>query len=211
MKIIDLSHSIWDEQPCYPGDPVPRVRPFDSIAEAGYNTTRLAIGSHQSTHLDAPFHYFHKGQTVDRIPLEQLYGPATLVDLAPDSELGEQASIGPPMFEAHAEAFQPGARVLYRTGWGVRFGKSGYFRRHPSLTVEAAQWIAERRIVLLGMDTPSPAEDPDEVHKILLGAGVIIVESLAHLEELPREFLFIAFPLRLTGRDGSPVRAAAVV
>jgi kynurenine formamidase len=211
MRIIDLSHPLVDGQLCFPGDPTPRIKPYDSIAEAGFNTTLLTIGSHAGTHLDAPFHYLRDGTTVDRIPLEVLYGPAVLVDLAPDSELGLEARISPAMLALHGDAFQPGARVLIRTGWDKRFGEHEFFRDYPSFTEEAAEWIAERRIALLGMDMPSPAEDGDDVHRILLGAGIILVEALANLASLPREFVFLGLPLKVKGRDGSPIRAAAVV
>ncbi len=211
MRIIDLSHPLVDGQPCFPGDPEPRIKPYDSIAEAGYNTTLLTIGSHAGTHLDAPFHFLRDGTTVDRIPLETLHGPAVLVDLAPESELGREARIGPAMLALHGDAFQTGARVLLRTGWDNRFGKQDFFRGHPSLTEEAAEWIAARKIALLGMDMPSPAEDGDDIHHILLGAGTILVEALANLAALPREFVFVGLPLKLKGRDGSPIRAAALV
>jgi kynurenine formamidase len=211
VKIIDLTHPLLDDQPSYPGDPTPMIKPFASLAESGYNTTRFAMGSHQGTHLDAPFHFFRDGQTVDRIPLETLYGPAVLVDLAPGGELGQGATVTDQMLESHAGAFEAGGRVLCRTGWDKHYGDPRFFENYPSLTVEAAQWIAGKKIRVLGIDTPSPAEDFADIHRILLGEGIVIVESLANLGALPREFTFIGFPLKLKGRDGSPIRAAAVL
>ena len=101
--------------------------------------------------------------------------------------------------------------MLLRTGWDAQAGGPGYFEGHPSLTAEAARWMASRGIVLLGLDTPSPAEEWEECHRVLLGAGVAIVEGLAGLHRLPARFTFIALPLRLIGLDGSPVRAAAIL
>jgi kynurenine formamidase len=79
--------------------------------------------------------------------------------------------------------------------------------------VEAARWIAERRIGLLGMDTLTPSVDWKEVHLMLLDQGVeiVIVEGLTNLEKLPERFTFIGFPLNIQGRDGSPIRAVAAV
>ena len=211
MKLIDLTHPLADGQPAFPGDPVPRIRPFATLAENGYNLTRFAMGSHQGTHLDAPFHFFRDGGTVDRIPLERLYGPATLVDLAPGGSLGKGATITLQMLQPFASAFEPGGRVVLRTGWDERFGTPEFFADHPSLTAEAARWIAGREIGLLGMDMPSPAVDPAEIHKILLGADVLLLEAVANLAALPERFTLAAFPLKLEGRDGAPVRAVAIL
>jgi arylformamidase len=211
MTFVDLTHPLIDGQPCYPGDPVPQIKPFDTLAEAGFNTTRFAMGTHQGTHLDAPFHFFRDGTTVDKIPLGTLYGPAELVDLAPGGAFGRGAKISRQMLEHHGQSFHEGARVLCSTGWDQHFGREEFYQSYPSLTTEAAQWIVDQGIRLIGMDTPSPAEDFEEVHKILLGAGVIIIEALANLSSLPRQFTFAAFPLRIKGRDGSPVRAVAIV
>jgi kynurenine formamidase len=93
------------------------------------------------------------------------------------------------------------------------FGRPEFFAEFPTLTLEAAQWIAERRIALLGMDTPTPSTEWKEVHWALLGKGVelVMVEGLANLDRLPERFTLVAFPLNIKGRDGSPIRAVAVL
>ncbi len=225
MKLIDLTHPVEDAQPVFPGDPPVRIKAWETIAETGYNTTRVSFSSHTGTHVDAPSHVLEEAVTVDRVELSRLYGPAALVDLAAHGALPPETMITREMLAPYADLFQPGARILCRTGWGERFGKPEFFEGFPSLVIETARWIASRGIWLLGMDTPSPAEtkaaaggaetDPrdtcGEVHRTLLGAGVVIVESLANLERLPERFTFIGFPLRLRGRDGSPIRAAGAV
>jgi arylformamidase len=106
----------------------------------------------------------------------------------------------------------PGARIIYETGWHREFGQPHFFDDFPSLTQDAAHYLIARRIRLLGMDTPTPSRDWLEVHRILLGrpAEVVVVESLAHLDQLPDQFTFIGFPLLFTGRDGSPIRAVGL-
>lgn len=210
-RLIDLSHQLYHGQPSYPGDPVLELTVHQTVASGGAAVTRLAMGSHQGTHLDAPTHLFADGRTVDAIPLEYLFGPARLVDLAPGGALEPRTPLGVERFAPHAEAFQPGARVLYRTGWERRFGEADYFVDFPALTLEAAEWIAERRIRLLGMDTPSPGEPWRECHQALLRADreIVIVENLANLARLPEQFTWIGFPLPLAGCDGSPIRAVA--
>ncbi len=93
------------------------------------------------------------------------------------------------------------------------FGTPEFFAEFPTLTLEAAQWMADRKIGLLGMDTPTPSEDWKECHHILLKEGVeiVIVEGLTNLEKLPESFIFSGFPLNIKGRDGSPIRAVAIV
>ena len=93
----------------------------------------------------------------------------------------------------------------------------GHYEENPDhyvtgRAVEAARWIAETGIVLLGMDMPTPSLDEmAETHHVLLGHDIVVVEGLTNLHELPTEFLYIGFPLNLTGRDGSPIRAVAVI
>jgi arylformamidase len=103
--------------------------------------------------------------------------------------------------------------VIYRTGWDQTFGTPECFSDFPSLTLEAARWIAARRIGLLGMDTLTPSADWKEVHLALLHRDVeiVIVEGLTNLARLPEHFTFIGFPLNIQGRDGSPIRAVALV
>jgi kynurenine formamidase len=210
-RLVDLSHTLVDGLPAFPGDPELRIATAETIASIGYNLTSLHMTTHQGTHVDAPYHFFANGESVDRIALDRFFGPASLIDLAPGGELKPGATLTEESFRSWREAFRPGARIVYRTGWGRRFGRLDFFQDCPSLTVEAARWIAGRGIGLLGMDTPSPSTDWLECHRALLGAGVIIVEALANLEQLPRNFTFIGFPLKIGGRDGSPIRAAALV
>ena len=212
-RLIDLSHPLEHGQPNFPGDPEISVVVHNTVASIGYNISRISMSSHQGTHLDAPYHFYDDGRTLDAMPLDWFIGPATLVDLAPGGALPPRTPLTVDMFEPHAEAFQPGARVIYRTGWSRMFGTKEFFCDYPTLTLEAARWIADRRIRLLGMDTPTPSTDWKECHLILLAPDVeiVIVEGLNNLEQLPKRFRLIALPLNIKGRDGSPIRAVAEV
>jgi kynurenine formamidase len=212
-RLIDLSLPLEHGQLNFPWDPKISVVVHNTVSTIGYNITQFSMSTHQGTHLDAPFHFYDDGRTVDQIALDRFYGPATLVDLAPGSQLEARTPITPALFEPFADRFQPGARVLYRTGWDRAFGTPEYFTGFPSLTVEGARWLADRRIGLLGMDTPTPGTDWQEVHWILLkrGVEVVIVEGLRGLDQLPDQFTLSAFPLNFQGRDGAPCRAVAIV
>jgi arylformamidase len=212
-RFIDLSHPLEHGQPNFPWDPKISVLPHNTVGSIGYNITQISLSTHQGTHLDAPFHFYDDGRTVDQMDLGKFCGPAALVDLARGGALPAKTPLTVELFEPHEGLFQPESRVLYRTGWDRMFGRAGYFQDYPTLTLEAARWIAARKISLLGMDTPTPSNDWKECHWILLAKGVeiVIVEGLTNLEKLPPHFTFIGFPLKFKGRDGSPIRAVAML
>ena len=201
---VDLSLPIRDGGPSYPGDPKCSVVPFKSMPEYPFNLRAISMGSHQGTHIDAPLHFLADGAPIDQVPLDQTTGPAILVDL------GER----PPRASIEIEDFagldlRRGDRLVYRLGWDRQFGETGYFTEMPRLSVAAAAWLAERRLALVGMDSPTPNPDHAvEVHQLLLASGAVILESLAGLDQLRAgPFWLHAAPLRIVGSDGAPVRA----
>lgn len=213
MKLIDLSYPLEHGQLNFPWDPKISVLPHNTVSSIGYNITEVSLSTHQGTHLDAPFHFYDDGKTIDQIQLDRFYGSAVLVDLAPGRYLEAKTPITVEMFEAYEDKFRPGAKIVYRTGWDRMFGQPEFFSDFPTLTLDAARWIAERKIGMLGMDTPTPSTDWKECHLILLKESVelVIVESLTNLDQLPDQFTFIGFPLNIKGRDGAPIRAVALV
>lgn len=208
--LVDLSHPIRHGLPSFPGDPALAVVPhFTTSSSARCNLSCITMSSHFGTHLDAMFHFVEDGRTLDQMPLDWFYGPARLIRI-PKGQ-GEEISVAD--FEQHAPVLQPGARILFETGWHREYGTDAYYHNPPSMTQDAARYLASRKLRLIGMDTPTPGRDFYEIHHILLGHGVemVIVEGLANLDKLPadREFRFIGFPLNFEGRDGSPIRAVA--
>jgi len=208
-QIVDLTHPVVPNMKVYPGDPPVRYSPSASITVDSYRVTQLALGTHTGTHIDAAAHYFEQGQTVDQIPLPMLVGPACVIDV--DGTANSMIDVGHLL--PHENLFIEGARVLLRTGWADHYGGEDYFTRHASLTLDAAIWIRQREIGLLGFDMPSPAIAAEPVHRVLLSGDnpIVIVESLRNLDCLPDRFTFIGLPLQLTGLDASPVRAIAVL
>lgn len=207
MKFIDLSHPLKNGQTSFPGDPPLRVVPHATIEKDRCNVSQIAMGSHQGTHLDALYHFIPDGKRLDQMPLDWFYGPATLLRIPKPA----RAEITVDDLKPFEDRLVPGARVIYETGWHRHYGQSDYFTDFPSLTQEAAAYLAGRRIRLLGMDTPTPSRDYYEVHHLLQQkpTEIVIVESLANLAELPETFLFIGFPLPFQDGDGSPIRAVA--
>ena len=211
--LIDLSHSLENGAPSFPGDPGYESTPHATHDNDRLSVNRLSMGSHQGTHLDAPFHFHRDGKKIDEMRLESFYGPARLLDLAPGGEISANTELDVDVFSAHEELFQPGARVIIRTGWETKFGKDIFFTDFPSITPAAAEWISETGISLMGMDLSTPGKDAWGTHLPLLkiGAEIVIVEALRNLHRLPATFTLVAFPIKLKGMDGAPVRAIAIV
>ncbi len=208
MKLVDLTHPMRHGQPSFPGDPVLSIEPHATIAKQRCNVSLLSMGSHQGTHLDALYHFIPEGLRLHQMPLDWFYGPATLLRIPKTA----RAEITVADFKPFESKLIPGSRIFYETGWHRNYGDANYFTDFPSLTQDAATYLAGRQIRMLGMDTPTPSRDYYEVHHILQEdpAQIVIVESLANLNQLPNEFTFIGFPLAIENGDGSPIRAVAL-
>ena len=183
------------------------------FAEDGYNTTNLHLYSHSGTHLDAPLHFMPDGSTLERMPLQKCVGTAVTLNLShkPPRSLITIADMQP-----IEDKIGHGSRLLLRTDWDDHAEWPDYRSHFPRISLELAEWLAEKKIWLLGLETPSVASLQDkkeltEVHQALLKEEIVIVESLSNLRLLPDEVFFIALPLKIQGGDGSPVRAIALV
>ena len=184
-----------------------------TIDGKGWNTTMLHLYSHAGTHMDAPYHFIAQGETLENLMLQKCIGPARVLDLTfvKPRDLITVEHLAP-----YAKAIEPGSRLLLKTGWSTRADTPEYRSHLPRVSLPLAEWLAERKIALLGVEPPSVAdvnnkEELTMVHQALLGAEIVIVEGLANLDALRQEEVtFIALPLKLEGGDGSPVRAIAV-
>ncbi|HPE69186.1 MAG TPA: cyclase family protein [Thermotogota bacterium] len=219
MKIIDLSYRLQNGMPFYPGTEAPQFsRPF-SLEKHGFAETRLTLLTHVGTHLDCPAHMIPSGATTDTTPLERFFGEGLLLDCQGHVRDGFilESVLSPQMHALLASRF-----VLFRTGWESFWGKEEYFHGFPVFSPGLAELLVARGVKGVGVDTISIDGDASEGfanHHLLLGAGITVVENLCCLPELQRElsqkdaplFSFGAFPLKISGGDGSPVRAFALV
>lgn len=205
-RIVDLSQPVDPDTPVFPGDGPVRVT---ILEESSINLSRLDLSLHTGTHMDAPFHFFRGSDSIDQVPLARCIGPARLIDLRPIPNLTE---IGPPHIEPHRETIVQARLVILQTGWSAHWNRLDYFTGHPCLSPQAAQLLLDWGIQLVGVDMPSVDREPYPAHRILLGAGALIVENLTNLDAIGSSaFQLIVLPLKLSGRDGSPVRAVAIV
>ena len=207
-RIIDLTLTVR------PGMRGVEFEPLHSVEEHGWNSRTLHLYSHSGTHMDAPLHFGAGAGTIDRIPLEHCLLPAWVADLG---GIEPKALITVARLGAVAEKVRPGDGLLLKTGWSAHVERPQYYRDNfPRVSPELAEWCVGRRVRLLGVEPPSVADvnDLDEltaVHRVLLGAGIVIVEGLTNLAALREErVLFGALPLKIEGGDGSPCRAFAL-
>ncbi len=209
QRFVDLSLNVYHQAPTFAPDPKCGVLIHNTVATIGYNITQLVMSTHQGTHLDAAFHFLEQGQTVDKVPLKKCLGEALVIDLS-HKRAKEEIRISD--LRPYAKKITKGSKLLIRTDWDKVFPKKRYFSDQPMITKELALWLAKREIDLLGLETPGvhPTEY-EAVHKALLSKEIVIVEALCNLRKLRKEeVFFVALPLKIKGRDGSPVRAIAV-
>ncbi len=215
-RTIDLSHPLDQSTPPFPGDDPVEVTVKTSIpadlppgTPGHLNTSLLRASLHTGTHMDAFFHFYHGRATIEQIPLGQCMGPALLVDLAHKRAKEEitEDDLAP-----LRDSLSRTPKVVLNTGWAQYWGQPLYFTGYPALTGAAARFLVDCGIELVGVDTPSVDYSPNDAHFVLLGNDVLIVENLTNLDQIGQPlFEFTALPLKITGRDGSPVRAIAVV
>jgi arylformamidase len=153
--------------------------------------------------------------TLDRLPLEVLIGPAFIADLS--NTYPSQEIIAEDLKRIIGE--QNPERLILRFDWSENWAKHNYYTEHPYLSEEAAEWIIDRNIKLLAMDTPTPddprnsrgTEKDSPVHKLLLDKNIVLVEYLCNLKKLIKQKIeLIVLPLKIQEGDGAPVRCVAI-
>ena len=206
-RIVDLT------LPLEPGMRGVAIEPFRRLEVDGWNATTLTLYSHCGTHMDAPRHFLPDGATIDRLPLEVCIGPARVVDLTP---VQPRERITVERLGRWQQEIRPGDRLLIRTDWSRRHGTPAYRDQLPPIDVALAHWLVDRGVRLIGVEPPSVAdvnnsEELTAVHRVLLEAGVVIVEGLTGLDALRSETVeFIVLPVRVRDGDGAPARAVAI-
>ena len=213
MKVIDLTLTISEEIPTFPGSPQPNFINWETLEKDGYNLELLFLSSHTGTHIDAPYHFLKKGQKIHQIVTRRLVTEAILIKI----RKGANQSITKTdiqKFEKKYGKIDDGSTVIFYTGWQKNLKKESYFLKNPGLAVSAAKYLASKKINMVGIDSPSIDLGKDSkfsVHHILAKSGILIVENLANLEKINSEmFHLIVAPLKLKNSTGSPVRAMAL-
>jgi len=214
MKIIDLTLTVSDEIPTFPGSPQPSFIPWENVKEDGYNLELLFLSTHTGTHMDAPYHFLEKGAKIHEISLKKLVSETVLIK---SKKKGGESITKTDIqkFEKKYGKITSFSSVIFYTGWQRNLQKKYYFTKNPGLSVSAAKYLASKKINLVGIDSPSIDLGKDSkfsVHQIFAKKGILIVENLANLEKIKSpKFHLVVLPLKLKNATGSPVRAIAFV
>lgn len=202
-RVWDVSVKVHAGMHVYPGDPPLEVTRVRAIAKGDpANLTHLSLGAHTGTHVDAPAHFIDGAPTLEQVPLDRMVGAATVLDLRGRAAI-DAAALG-------RHGIQAGDIVLFKTDNSALWERLGFQEGFTYLTRDAAEYLVERQVKTIGMDYLSIEQFGSatfDVHKILLGHGVLIIEGLDLHAVSPGPYLLACLPLNLQGVDAAPARA----
>jgi arylformamidase len=203
QRIIDISVRLHPQIPVWPdsaGFHTMSTMALDKGDTA--NVTRLDCDVHVGTHIDAPRHFLKNGKTVDELSLDILIGPAVVVFL-PRTRLITAAVLEKLPIPPHTR------RLLLHTRNSRMWAEPQFNSDYTALAPDAAQWIVDRHIGLVGIDYLSVEQfgTPPDAHTILLAADIVILEGLNLTDAAAGTYELICLPLRLAGAEGAPARA----
>lgn len=223
FEMIDLSHTLEEGIPAWPTHARFGHTLYEDYATLGTVSRHygLSMSEHSGTHMDSPLHFVPDGPAhygMDDVPLDRLAGRAAVIaatDLEPGGLLGRDRIEA---WEAEHGEILTGDRVLFRYGWDRKWGTGAdgvkFLDPWPGLGGDAAEYLVGKGVALVGTDALSidaAGSEENPAHYALLGNEVYIVENLKNLDRLPPFCFFMAFPLKIKGGSGSPVRAVALV
>jgi arylformamidase len=208
MRTYDVTLTITPDMIVWPGDPqvdMKRISSIDSGDNA--NVTQISMSCHTGTHVDAPDHFMNNGKTVESLTLDLLLGRAYVLHL-PDVNLITASVL------MDADIPPRTRRLLFKTRnsdyWAS--GNKEFQTDFVGLSVDAAEWLVDRNVRLVGIDYLSiaPFKLGKPVHSILLDAGVVVIEGLDLSKVSQGRYTLTCLPLKLGGAEGAPTRAILV-
>jgi kynurenine formamidase len=233
-QLVDLSHTYDKDTLYWPTSPSSFEKTELQFGEVEggyfYSAFTVCTPEHGGTHLDAPIHFAKDGDSTEEIPLQNLIAPAIVIDVskqAADDRNYRLSVADVRKFEAQHGEISPGTIVLLRTGWSQYWPDAqGYLGddqkgdasnlEFPGYGADAVRLLAEERnVAVLGVDSASIDYGPSQdfiAHRIAAAAGVVNLENLTNLEQLPvTGATILALPMKIGGGSGGPVRVIALV
>lgn len=210
-KFVDLSWDFTAETPIYPGGPEPSVEVATTLEKEGYNLSRIISGTQTGSHVDAPYHFSNEGETIEKMELDYFFGPAVIVHVTGKAA---KEKITMEDMEPYKENISPGTIVLFHTGWYHKLGTEEFFD-HPFVSGEVAEFLVKSGVRFIGIDTINADETGGTefpVHDLFSENRLMIGENWAYFDDIDFEdnLYVAAFPWKIVGTDGSPVRAVAM-
>lgn len=213
MKIIDLTHTISEDMPVYPGTEPPKLQTANTYEKDGFKETLITMFSHTGTHMDAPAHIFPGRTTLDEFPITQFVGKGLVIDCTDlnEGQIITMDYINPVRDKADAAEF-----IIFYMGWDKHWGTDAYFGDYPYIDEEVTQYIIDSKKKGVGLDAIGidPISDGKLSihHRLFAENEIVVIENLANLGQVGSEiFIFCALPLKYCSSDGAPIRAIAIL
>jgi arylformamidase len=205
LIIHDISLTLSSELISWPGEGSLELTKIYSISNGdNCNVTKLSLSTHQGTHIDSPHHFIDDGRTSEDINLESLIGLCLVIDVVGCAIINKE----------HIDKydFNKYKRIIFKTNNSSLWKENiKYFDKNfVSLSLEAAQYLYNKGVILVGIDYLSIEEfssTTHAVHKVLLGNNIVIIEGLNLSDISEGCYELICLPIKLRGSDGSPARA----
>lgn len=211
MRVVDLTHPFRNGMPVFPGLPQPSFEPIAKVEEDGYAMTRYSLLNHVGTHVDAPAHQIAGGDTLDEIGLERLVTDALTIDV---SHRRPHGAIPLAELEQHLDKVRKDDIVLLYSNNARNYGGEAYWTGWSYPDAEAAQALIDRGVSAIGFDGPSadPVDSTTfDLHRVWLGAGRMILENVANLDQLPERTQIVVAPMKVAAANGAPARIFALL
>jgi arylformamidase len=208
MRTYDITLTITPEMIVWPGDPQVDMKRLSSISAGdNANVTQILMSCHTGTHVDAPDHFMNNGKTVESLSIDLLLGRAYVLHLPNVNMITASVLMD-------AEIPPRTRRLLFKTRnsdyWAS--GNKDFQTDFVALSVDAAEWLVDRNVKVVGIDYLSiaPFKQGKPVHTILLDAGVVVIEGLDLSKVSQGRYTLTCLPLKLGGAEGAPTRAILV-
>jgi arylformamidase len=195
----------------FPGSSNLKILKWSNYELHGYDSEMIFSSTHLGTHIDAPIHFSPSGESVEKIPLKKI----VILDNTKVLKIIKNDNENIDINDINKYDIKKNDTILICTGWSSNRFKDKYFKKNPGLSKQAAEYLTDLEINLVGIDTPNidPASDKKfNSHKIFSTKGIPIIENLINLDKIGRDnFIFVALPLKLKNCSGSPIRAIALI
>ena len=203
MKYIDLTHTIENNMPVYPGTASLEMIPANTIEKDGFREKVITFCSHTGTHMDAPSHMLQQGNNLDDYDCSKFIGKALLIAIEAEEDIKD-----------YVNQLKTVDFVIFKTGWSNYWGQVKYFANYPCIRKETTEYLVGFDLKGIGFDAISidPIDSKFENHYIVFENDMVIIENLKNLDAIEQDiFELIVLPLNIEAADGSPIRAIAKV
>lgn len=212
MNVIDLTQTISEDMPVYPGTERPKLLPASSYEKDGFKETLITMFSHTGTHIDPPCHIYPNGKRLDEFEADSFVGKALVIDCR-DKKNGETVTMDDLL---KCDGVYDAEFLLFCFGWDKKWGSAEYFGEYPCLSDEVVDFISNGKYKGIGFDVIGldPIADVQLKlhHKLFKNDNLINIENLRSLDAcIGKNITLCCLPIKIENSDGAPARAVAII